>query len=1107
METKEITDCQEREAALDPAGSFIVQAPAGSGKTELLMQRFLALLSGVDRPEEILAMTFTRKAAAEMRSRIVDALRCASTGAGPETPNGRKTFELAAAVLERSNMLDWELLANPERLKIKTIDSFCASIVNAAPILSKTGGMLSISDNPKELYAQAAQRTIEMLDDDGTEGAAVTACIRHLDNSVETLNERLVVMLEKRDQWLRHIKDVVEEDALRSLLEGAVERLVEARLVRARAAFPAELDDWLLGSCRFAASNVGDGSPVKRLAGLSSLPGASAADLPLWEAIGELLLTDKGELRKARGINKNNGFPPDKSMAGDKELFKNLLAEFETKIEFIKELAIVKTLPSPRYDDWEWEILCALIKALPIAVRQLKGVFERCGEQDFVEVASAAIEALGAPDSPTDTLLALDLRLRHILVDEYQDTSYTQLELLRLLTSGWERGDGRTLFVVGDPMQSIFLWREAQVGLFLEAKNNGIGGVPLTALTLRTNFRSQSGIVDWVNNTFEHVFPLSEDVFTGAVKYEPSVAYKDAVVGAEPSLTLFDGRSDEQEAAAVVDIVSGISKAESCVILCRSRQHLVAIVEALKAGKIPFRARDFDPLCERVVVQDLFALLRCLTHPYDRTAMLAVLRAPWCGLTLADIHSLCRGDSSTPVWTLINDDSRVAALSQDGQLRLTVVREKLGRGLALAGRIPLRRLLEGVWIELGGPACLADDGALKDADAFFGVVDGVSVGGRLEPLKSIEGRIKKLYADNGAVDTNLELMTLHRAKGLEYDHVIIPGLGKRSANEVSKLLIWMERGDDLLLAPVEKRRGGVPSRLYKFLSGVVKEKMALEAGRLFYVGSTRARKRLYLFGHIKREPELSVASGSFLELIPAHINNEPVKSCSGGADAAVRSAVALKRLPLSWTSPQPIDAIETAGETLENEAAKDVPVFAWAGEERRQIGVAVHKYLNRIASEGLSNWTRARVAGEQERITAILITAGLAGDDALSKAAAACIDVISKAITDERGRWILGTHKEGATELALTTAVGGVVANHVIDRTFVDPDGVCWVVDYKASEHTGGSIDEFLRAEKKRYMGQLERYAAALRATGEAREIRRGLYYPALGGWIEWGDG
>jgi len=119
-----------------------------------------------------------------------------------------------------------------------------------------------------------------------------------------------------------------------------------------------------------------------------------------------------------------------------------------------------------------------------------------------VQVAHAAVHALGAADDPSELLLSLDARVSHILVDEFQDTSVSQWELLERLTSGWEAGDGRSVFLVGDPMQSIYRFREAEVGLFLHARHAGLGSVALESLTLTTNFRSQAGVVDWVNAFF-----------------------------------------------------------------------------------------------------------------------------------------------------------------------------------------------------------------------------------------------------------------------------------------------------------------------------------------------------------------------------------------------------------------------------------------------------------------------------------------------------------------------------------------------------------------------------------------------------------------------------
>src|SRR5687767_2482267 len=145
-------------------------------------------------------------------------------------------------------------------------------------------------------------------------------------------------------------------------------------------------------------------------------------------------------------------------------------------------------MPEERYTDEQWEVLGAILELLQLAAAQLKLVFAERGETDFTEIAQGAVRALGSPDNPTDLLHALDTRIKHILVDEFQDTSYSQFELLQRLTSGWqqdgEMSDGRTLFLVGDPMQSIYRFREAKVALFLQVWESGsLGVIPAKAGT------------------------------------------------------------------------------------------------------------------------------------------------------------------------------------------------------------------------------------------------------------------------------------------------------------------------------------------------------------------------------------------------------------------------------------------------------------------------------------------------------------------------------------------------------------------------------------------------------------------------------------------------
>ena len=153
-------DIAHRALALDVGQSFLVQAPAGSGKTELLIQRYLALLGIADRPERVLAMTFTRKAAAEMRERIINALRAAADGAAPpaSSDHEEKTRTLAAAALARDRAQGWQLAAHPARLSIYTIDAFCASIVRQAPIATGLGSLPRFEEQAEPLYRAGRAR-------------------------------------------------------------------------------------------------------------------------------------------------------------------------------------------------------------------------------------------------------------------------------------------------------------------------------------------------------------------------------------------------------------------------------------------------------------------------------------------------------------------------------------------------------------------------------------------------------------------------------------------------------------------------------------------------------------------------------------------------------------------------------------------------------------------------------------------------------------------------------------------------------------------------------------------------------------------------------------
>jgi ATP-dependent exoDNAse (exonuclease V) beta subunit len=498
-------------------------------------------------------------------------------------------------------------------------------------------------------------------------------------------------------------------------------------------------------------------------------------------------------------------------------------------------LAALLLAPPERYTETQWGALEAILALLHPAVAQLRVLFAERGEVDFTEIAHGALLALGTPEEPTDLLLALDVRVKHLLVDEFQDTSNSQWELLERLTAGWEAGDGRTLFVVGDPMQSIYRFRDAQVGLFLQARRSGLPGVKLEPLTLSTNFRSQAAIVDWVNQVFPSVLPAVEDEAAGAVPYAPSVPFHAPDAAGAPALELFADRAGE--AKRVAQLVAGARGRTA--ILVRNRSHLDAVVEELKKDGIRFRAVEIERLGEKQVVQDLYALTRALTHLADRVAWLAILRAPWCGLTLAEFASFFEGRGEKTVWELMQGEARLARV-------VSVLQPALENRL----RGTLRDGVEGVWLALGGPACVSDATELEDADVFFDELERLEQAGELGDFAALAESLGKLFAlpDVEAGPEAVEIMTIHKAKGLEFDTVIVPGLDRAPRSGRKPLFAWRAlAGGPLLLAPIDET-GGEKEPLYQYVRLLDREAEDIEAGRLFYVAATRAESRLHLLG-------------------------------------------------------------------------------------------------------------------------------------------------------------------------------------------------------------------------------------------------------------------
>ena len=1059
--TQQPSDHQVRKKALGQ-GSFIVQAPAGSGKTSLLVKRFLNRLLDVKSPKEVLALTFTNKAAAEMAQRLKEALE------GKSEDNEIKKIVEKISKHALKNKWDEGYI---DTLMVMTIDKLALRLIKQTPILSSSGVNFLTDEDPDDLYRETIRETI-------TSNAENHLLFKYFDYDYHKLTEQLLALISKRDQWLPIVSGLLRSN------DKNIEEIYGTYYTN-------ELNIWVeekikpnftnedLKELEIIVSYLADNKNIDRKDKLRS-----SINYEFWFYIRDLILTKSGkQIRKK--IDTSSGFPATNV---SKEIKERLLKLIEIKINKFNILIDFFNVTYHKNIVDIYPLITPFCLLLIDMVTRLNEKFKERRIIDFTQIMGNAVEALRDTHLP----LILDQNISHILVDEFQDTNESQLIFIELLTQNFAGNPEKSFFAVGDPMQSIYRFRKAEVEIFSRVQKNGISDLKLTSLFLNVNFRSNKNIIDWLNNSFSKAFPLIDDSDEGSVPYSSCESSNNNLEGGMELIALTcDTKSKtaqyEAEALYVLNLIKDTRKSNpdaSIAVLTRSKAHLSELITLInkKDTSIPIDAIEMSKILSNQTFQDILCLTKALFDFSDRTNWIAALKSPWCGLSINDLVLLFEKDHKSLVWELINNIDNTSRLDKNSARRLRSFVEVIRENIQYRGRISHRYFVEGIWRQLNGEKSMVDSNDIQNIDLFLELLEEASEILSIDFIK-LERLIENKFISKTSIKKNsIKFLTVQKSKGLEFDHVIIPNLNKRTRNEESDLVLYDK-------STLSIKNPGSDKNLHSYHAYKERKRLDNEKIRLLYVAMTRAKNKCYLIGTVKKEGDLVIPnSGTFMNILWPFFSDKFTEIATPEDENSFEKFIPkLRRLN---------DNFYSGDKRYKRSIDTEELSFCYPNmstDIQRFTGNIVHKYLEIIVKKQLDvdkilsnklDYTESLYLGKNFKKKDIKI-----GLNLVMKS----LEMLKKT---SDGRWILNRYLADNSEVSYLLESNNTTTQHIPDRSFIEND-IQWIIDYK----TPFSPIKNLAVEAKKHLPQLRLYETIFK--GNKRVIQKAIYFAPQGKLIK----